>query len=776
MRWKLIASLLSFSLPAVSQIALSATTGELSAPELYSASWRFVIPITGTGTILVNGVPPNPGNPSAARCSTGMDCGAGIMLSVLKSASDCTGSYVTEAPAYLCITNDSFQVTHHGFDWSQDAVYALYDVVTLDGVAYKSLAGSNFNNPPAGSPSFWASAGESSSGGSGIYNYTAIVSSPSGCSGTCTISYTVTILPRLAHQFTDANGNAVSGCVNSGYPYWNLDTCTASPAYRPEVATAPPAQGGTYADGNFGGVVTAVGTYGSLGVNPPAGGRIICNDAIVSCISSDRSTVLSNSAFGNAYLTNPATGLDLYNNIPATASGITYSDRVDPTLRYYFGDTDGTLHRVRLIVPCPLGGCAANVNYTDTVIYNYGSAVQLGAAHDNEVSADNWMAFGVFSGGPDLINRACIINLNAPSQAYCSAIFTGVDLGSRQLQLSPGVDAVSGYRYVLVGVSRAAILILKWAPGDTALTRDTPAYMPGFAQQAYFRYWGPPSCTSADIVSVTPTDKCYFAAHSSFIEIVGPAGPEEYYLAPYQHAHPFIQGLSLIKLNTGPLMTTPAAVGGGLRLLFPNDNAAPTDIHVGTSSNYPVALVTKDSDNVALNSYLITAFKTGTNPSVTTSPNYVGSNGDTVFLSAVQGFSSGAANGTTCVVAGLSGATFTCSGITTSGTYMAATGVVTPQLAIPSRSNQGMIAFVDFSHVTDTSGYVAVRFLAGSRSFGFTQERYTASGYYDQSHGVVSPDGKLACWESNQGLPDLMGVYCTPTGYVPAIEANPLRK
>ena len=569
----------------------------------------------------------------------------------------------------------------------------------------------------------------------GSYQSTLSITRAGGtCSTNCTATINLSVADLTLDIFTTANSQPAVGCSNSNAFFQDTDTCTIADV-RPGGSYTQPTIGNTVVDGNFGGVIRRVSNTN----------RTIDNDSITSPVNSDGTLVNTVTVSGSYIVTNTITGAD-----PYTISYPKYRSRSwdprNPNIWYYFDATTPTVHKITL------------PSQTDVTVATYsGSATDLTNGGDGKVTKDGvWCAYT--NGGAD--KKVVIIFLD--TGAVVSYDFSGVTTMSnppRSCTIS-NRDLVSNKHYVMlgsypVGAGLGGGSNSRFSVDATthAIVNDGAVPLSPLAPALGSRYKIIPT-TAADCT----TGYCRPAVHGNdFVEVNG----EQYWGVLYGVQLAGYISWDFAKMNMSlDLMEIAVENGGSRTYTFPiNLNIA--DVHMGCATSAPICVMGQN-DDPTLTGYEVTNVATGATTTVTTSPNYGGANGNVVLINNVGGVT-GMVGPTLCTVASLSGATFNCSGMTTSGTYTASTGSLTLNVAPAAAPHQTDLLVLNLSAIATKA--ITVTRLLKTRSFGFTG---TWLGLYNaQSHPGVSSDGKVVCWESSNGTPDNFDVYCAPTGYSP---------
>ena len=605
----------------------------------------------------------------------------------------------------------------------------------------------------------------------GTYPYTLVVTG-TGPTSSVTFFYDVIVHnEQTRFTFTATDGAAPTNATNSGLPFWNHDTVTVTgfnPGSNP-VTVTPPANGATISDANFHNTITGIGPTGAYHLTNGGGGAgdgpgVMLSDANVATINLDDTLTWTNSIQSqNMNIYSRSTGLIQYKDILVANSSTWGWDK--KVANVFWGlNNNGTLHKYTLLTTCPSGSCTVGTNYTDMTAFTFAS--QCINHNVPDITKDDWWACYV-SGS----NQMVAFNLNAsPITLVSSAVLTQTcdKTISRGLWISPGVSGISGRRYVIGaddnGQGCFGFKVFSFAPGDTVLRDD--GYFPRMPQAQYQGWWSGPHTTYADTTVANGGSFIANNGHNVLAEIPTPNGVSEVFFWEFQNGAPFGVRWVAAQIESGDKMFVPVEGGGGASYGFLVDNGEgsgvnPAVLHTGCSKNHPYCVVSVGGQNT-YTTYQITGVTVGANPTVTTTPNYGGANGDVVLIDDVGGLTG--INRTPCTVASLSGATFACNGITTSGTYTASTGCVAVNTVPLAAHNQTEIFFIDLTNVYGI-GNITVHELAVQRGM-LMGCRQGAGGFYDQAEASISDSGLYVEFNGNFGLPENYGVFLANTGLV----------
>jgi hypothetical protein len=547
---------------------------------------------------------------------------------------------------------------------------------------------------------------------------------------TVNVSLDIEVKVRTSLTITSPSGlfTNCSHTVPGGFPdvFLDLDTCDPITDQRPGGTFTPPALGASYVDAQFGATVKRIAggpnlfRYHDYATIPP------CNINDTRCFISRGD--------GTRDIVNPSDGSVVHSAV-TPGNGFDW-DKSDPTIYYYF--TGKTIRKV--VLPA----------LTDTLVHTYpGTSATIDSGGTGGLSKDNWWVYKTDATD----KQVCAINLDNVAQNPCASYNVSPALGVVDfVQISKGTSVSTGKRYVFVGGINYTPMF-QFADADSSLTAF--GRMPAKPSEVWY--------SSAPLYETTCTDAvatsgwCYKTEHQDTVEI----GGEQYLAFGFQQSNPFLGHALLAKIAAGDLMTTASEAGGGGYYNLPQTNGN-FGMHPGCAKQGPFCVFEK-YPSPTVTSFKITNATNATPIVITSDPAYTGINGNVVLINNVGG--NLAANGK-CTVAGLSGATFNCSGSVGNGTYTSGTGAYTLD-ATPATSSHGFELYV-------TVGLNAVRRVAIHRSVPFSNTYTEVGGYYSQPRTPISATGNYLYPDSNMGYPDGVGVFQITTGLPGAVQGGVL--
>jgi hypothetical protein len=455
-------------------------------------------------------------------------------------------------------------------------------------------------------------------------------------------------------------------------------------------------------------------------------------------------------------LTNTTTGTDTYSNLTTSQRYSITFDPNDPKVFYSF-------YGLTIQKNTMLGGGVIS----SATLYTYpGSASSINTGGDSETTQDGWQSF--YTDGPDF--KAGIINLYNPSQVYLTPSYAGSGKTFRLTQVTQ-VNSANNKRYLLVGFyANLAADRYSLTTGGSSLAFEGMLPKKPVAQGTGY-YAGGATCDTA----TSTAGLCLGVGHSAVQDV----GGIQYYVYQYQAGYPYSDWYVWMRLDTGDLMATPVEAGGGMYVPgFPltMQGQSQFDEHVGAATGAPVAVVSTDSDpiltcgqsacgqappyslsivNVSAGSPTIISYAESDTPIA---------NGDVQWIAGTRGMTG--VNGS-CTVAALNtiAKTYSCSGSTSTGTFVAGFGgavlQVTPTTVnMPHQTN---VLLFDATKISQNKWTVTK--LATSRSFSMRGSS-TDGIYFGQAQCAIARNGTVVSCSTNNLNPDTYQVISMPTGYV----------
>ena len=585
-----------------------------------------------------------------------------------------------------------------------------------------------------------------------------------------------TIVALTAPVFQDPLGEAVpgsaAGCTTSASPFLDLELCSPSAMnIRPGGnVDLPSAQGASTKDSVFGGVITRLSPSWS---DNTAISYAICGDSVTSQWNSDGTITCeqvvndpSKALNGAFYLVNSSTGAVLFTNPPGVSSNLMSWSTVYNNVYYYMDQNGPNIRRVEL-------NLRNHTITSDAVIATYsgpGTVDALSNGGDGGVTeGDQYWAFFTQGGSA---TQVCMAKLDGSGTLYCANwypdLFTfGGNCGTnspRSAQLFKG-PSPSGKQWLLLSsCPPGSNELFSLHPGDAALTDEGP--QPLSTDKALDS-----TLRKAPVFKVQPTTpsdctgmQCAYSVHEDTVAVNG----HQYLFSPGGTNYPSYAEQIFMDPDVAGVANMMVAVeaGGGMYETFTLFNSQ--DTHTSCAPLKPVCSVdVNDGYTTGNATYLITGLSTGSTTTITSSPNYAGANGDVVVIGGVKGIK-GLGTPALCTIGNLNGATFQCSGLTTSGTYTAG-GAFT----LNSSTCQGGSAIC--GHLMETILYDATNIeskqftitrLLKSRAVAMNDH---AGAYYNgQPHSSCNAQGTMCAFESNDGIPDYLAVYTYSTGLLPS--------
>jgi hypothetical protein len=586
--------------------------------------------------------------------------------------------------------------------------------------------------------------------------YTAAIPVTGGFGGSVTVNITVVSVAYTNPIFTSLD--PINGCSLGATGTWfnpgDLPICSISPPY--DGSFSMPAPPNTYKDQNFGGIVKAL-----VAPNPE---RVVGADSVTGQINSDNSLVITNSLDGQVYATRTATGADAYSGFPA---GALSWDPEDPLTYYYLAWGQPIIRKHTL---------GSDV---DSLVYTYPGAA-FGLTNGGDGSVNKVKYWCVFTQGPDQTHplaghdqTVMLVNLRTGepyTASYAGKLIEAGGQSPRLCTLSKGVDTVTHRMYAYLasyGGAGSEVYSLQFASDNvtvvgSSLVDEGPigqsetAFLTTFGQNIY----NGPACDAL----TASRNLCKPATHEDTFE--APDG-QQYLLTidgtisawgtvGYSYS-------AFMRFNVGPsLMRVDVEAGGGLVEGFnicANGNCG--DVHEGCALKAPVCIVGTDGDPAMAAWNLTNASTSGGDINLTLEAAPSIATGDSVMVNGVAGCTN--ANGVTNDVR-VSGSTVTLPGKTCKGPWSSpviGAGILknVPPAADPGHQDELML--FDFTQI-DQKSLKVVR-LAKTRAV--TLYNNMSDSYYTQNHPVISMDGSLVVFQSNNRIPYNVGVFSIATGY-----------
>lgn len=560
--------------------------------------------------------------------------------------------------------------------------------------------------------------------------------------GTCAVSCTGTVNLTVHALTAPVFPTSEASCTNTNAIFLGNDTCPIANA-RPGGTFTQPTLANSTTDSTFGGIYRRV-------ANDPS--NSIGSDSITSPINSVGGLIqIVSTAGGATTLRDTTTGASTYSITPPANRAMSWDPR-NPNIYYYLDASTPTVHKV--VLP----------GQTDTVVATYTpvvSATDLTNGGDGEVTNDGWWC-AYTEGGTD--KRVVAVNLD--DGTVTSFDFSGIVTMSqppRQCTIS-ALDTTSNVHYMILtsnpvssGFGGGSNNIFTVASNGT-ITNLGPEPLSPMAASLGNVYKVIPTL-AADCL----TGYCRAAEHGNvFAQVDGElywgviygVQVEGYVSWDFVHMNSVLASMESMEVDVES--------GGARTYTFPlNLNTA--SIHSGCASSASACVL--GTDAVPLTAYQITNVSTGGTTTITTSPNYGGSNADVVLINGCLGVT-GMSGPTLCTVSNLSGDHFDCMGLTTSGTYTSSTGSLTLNATPPAAPYSTDLIIYDLRGIASGSGGIVATRKLETRSFPYNGDRI-GSNYFGQPHPGISADGLTVCWESNNGIPDNVGVFCAPTNFGP---------
>ncbi len=574
----------------------------------------------------------------------------------------------------------------------------------------------------------------------GSYQSTLSITRAGGtCAVSCTGTVNLTVVAYTAPQFPTSE----AACTNSNAIFLGNDTCPIANV-RPGGTFTQPTLGQFLTDGTFGGIYRRV-------ANDPS--STIGSDSSNSPVSPTGGLVQIVSAAGGAVtLRNTGTGASTYSLAFPTYRSMSFDPR-NSNVFYYMSDAAPTIHKVTL----PGQTDATVATYVPVV-----SATALNNGGDGQVTADGWWC-GWTEGGAD--KRVVVANLDA-------SVVTSFDISGITTLSDPpsgctisALDTTSNVHYMILGsyyyngVYGGGSNNWFSVATDGVITNLGPEPL------------SPMASTLGGVYKIFPTVQadcgtgyCRSDSHgNAFVSVDG----EVYWGVLYGVQVEGYVSWDFVKMNLGlALMEIDVESGGGRTYTMPV-NLNTTGMHGGCAALGSAPICIFGADPPALTACQVTGVATGATTTLTVSSDCGAVDTDVLLVNGVLGVT-GMSGPTLCTVANLSGNTLDCDGLVTSGTYTASTGSFTLNTAPAASPYATDLIVFDLTDIASGSGGIIATRLLETRSFAFNGDRI-GSNYFGQSHPGISADGLTVCWESNNGIPDLVGVYCAQTGIAGAV-------
>jgi hypothetical protein len=583
----------------------------------------------------------------------------------------------------------------------------------------------------------------------GEYTATLQVSSNTGCTGSCNIAVTLTVVPATPANITSISGSFI-GCSNRDSAYiGDFESCVI-PGQRPGGSfNPPPSPCGSYTDPNFGGTIkrlTATGT------------RVLGADSMQKAWNGNGTLVMTGTQSGSGFLVDVNTCADEWPNIPGNAASF---DPMDATGRTYY-TLDGNSVTRRVLAP--------NSTVESTPIYTFagpGTAAHLTNGGDGDVIKDGYWCFYTEGG-----TATQLVLLNVRTGAYVQFDYSTITFMSSPLRsctLAKGFSPTNGKLYIVLGNfgnvhgvgSSGPNEILSWRAGDTTITDEGPQPLPPLAA-AYGFYSGTDVTNAACAVGL-----CRYQSHMDTVEadghefLVYGGGPSQ--TTPQVNPpHNSNYAYSLFEcLDCGPIpnMELDAESGGNAYYVGPFTES---DGHISCARLAPVCLAESNNDPglqaatitniVNNNTGGITVTIQGTSPVVTGDPLLINANGGCTSANGRFTGDKVTVLGSTINIAGV-----TCNSAFTSG------GSLTKDITSVPYPHQAELILLDATHIM--SRRVDVTLLGKHRSVAYSHDAPSDTHYYGQSHPNINDLGTMGVFESNFGFPGVTDVYLIQTGY-----------
>jgi hypothetical protein len=591
---------------------------------------------------------------------------------------------------------------------------------------------------------------------SGTYTAAIPVTGTSGGSGT--VDITVLSIAYTNPIFTSLG--PMNGCTLGAPGTWfnpdDLPICSIAPTY--DGSFSMPLPPNAYKDQSFGGIIKAL-----VAPNPE---RVVGGDSVTGQINSDNSLVITGSLVGQVYATSTATGADVYSGFGA---GALSWDPEEPLTYYYL------VWGQPVIRKHTLGSDA------DSLVYTYPGAT-FGLTNGGDGSVNKLKYWCVFTQGPDQTHplaghdqTVMIVNLGtgkSHTASYAGKLVEAGGQNARLCTLSKGVDTVTHKMYAYLASYPGAaseVYSLQFDSDNvtvigSSLVDEGPigqsetAFLTTFGQNIY----NGPACdaftASLNLCKSVTHEDTFEAPDGQQYLLTGDGTISGWGTVGYSYS-------AFMRFNVGPsLMRVDVEAGGGLVEGFnicANGNCG--DVHEGCALKAPVCVVGTDGDPGMPAWNITNASTSGGNINLTLEVASSITTGDSVMVNGVAGCTN--ANGVTNNVS-VSGATVTLPGKTCNASWsnpVIGAGILknVPPAADPGHQDELML--FDFTQI-DQKSLKVVR-LAKTRAV--TLYNNMSDSYYTQNHPVISMDGSLVVFQSNNRIPYNVGVFSVATGYSP---------
>lgn len=530
--------------------------------------------------------------------------------------------------------------------------------------------------------------------------------------GSSTITVTLRAQPRYAYSAVVYRPGYPVGCVNTIPQFGYADTCTITDQRPTSTAIPPLANGATFVDPQFGGVMRRV----SLNYSDVAYSN-------VRAISADNTRVMADS-FGFTYIYSMANGSVLFGPLPAAVRQDRASwDGVSSDIIWYFEGPSIKSYTLST------GQSFTHATYS-SVVGARPSFSSLWAGGTGDATSDNWWAFSE----QGATNQYCAVNLNGllpanqESQTYC--IVTTGDTFSDFMLISH-VDAATKKRYMLT-MTEPLMRVYS---------------IPSTGQILNFEYF------------VEQGGGAQLPTPHSDLGIDG--GGNVILLFEYSEIYGNQMYLATMQLNKGAKAMRPVEEGGGLRFLLPITDNETRATHMGCSWNAPYCIWSA-TYNADLNAQQVTAVTAGSPCSLTTS----GAHGFTTGASVQTANLAGITGATGIFTMTSTGATtMTLNGTTCSGTYTGSTtGTVADATAQGNARNRQQVWIIRLGDGSDSGGVYPV--------LTHRSQPYAGSLGVRAS---MSADGRFGVFAGNFGVPEFSGgrryyLYSIDSGITPTTQ------
>ncbi|MEP7351634.1 MAG: hypothetical protein ABI824_00240 [Acidobacteriota bacterium] len=376
----------------------------------------------------------------------------------------------------------------------------------------------------------------------GTYNANIVITAQGAL---LTVPATLKVLARLTPQFTYAQGP--TGCQDAtpGLPVGNAALCTVA-NQKPPGSFAPPDNGSSYVDPNFGTKVRMLAGPSALhGYSTPS--PVSATNKYILLSINDVITV-------EELLTGKTV-----RKVSIGFEGVMWDGSNDNYLYAFSGATV-----VRLDVTT--GATTTVADYSKGAL----RFTSIGSGGTGEITKDNWLSFYA-----PQERQMCSLDLNTIS-TYCGAVPAGVSIDYPTM--AKGVDKVSGRRYVMGVVVSGPFLIYAVNVAQKRLDlvgRGPENVMMGGNRDGI--------CDA--------NEACINGSHSDTME---DAAGNEYLVLGLEAQTPCEYSMFSIQLNKGAQMGLPIEVGGGLKRLmqlFRCGGDKWSDYHAGCAKAAPVCVI-----------------------------------------------------------------------------------------------------------------------------------------------------------------------------------------